>query len=270
MKIFTMVKGEADIVKDWVLYNGNIFGFNNLYIIDNYSLDGTFQILLNLKQKYNINIIRLEDYKKKGQYMTKLMKSFCINDFGFPIDIDEFIVLYDKKTNKISCDKNSILNYIKSLPQLPFYKMNYIISKILNDNGYSRATIEATHGEYNDVGSGAKTFFNTRLFKGEIDHGNHYRTNKYLLTKLCLVHFHERNLQQMKKKIYNNVKGLGYSPFNIINLENLAKNPQTMGIHHIRNQINILKNNYKITKNTINNGDISLAPLNNFFNYINS
>jgi hypothetical protein len=46
-----MVKGEVDIVTDWILYHGTLFGFNNLFIIDNYSSDGTFETLLQLKKK---------------------------------------------------------------------------------------------------------------------------------------------------------------------------------------------------------------------------
>ena len=38
-KIFTMVKGEVDIVNEWVLYHGSLFGFQNLYVIDNLSKD---------------------------------------------------------------------------------------------------------------------------------------------------------------------------------------------------------------------------------------
>jgi Glycosyl transferase family 2 len=262
MKIFTMVKGENDIVEDWVKYHGDIFGYENIYVIDNYSLDGTYQTLIKLKQQYNINITRLKDYKKKGEYMTSLLRTFCKNEFAFPIDIDEFIVYYDKQTNTINCDKDIILNYINSLPKLAFYKMNYIFSKILTDNGYNRAAVEATHGEYKDYGFHAKTFFYSALFRGVIDHGNHYVSNNYLLTKICLVHFHLRNMDQMKKKIYNNVKGLGHNPFNLNELKILAQNTTRMGHHHITNQINVLENKFKLEKSVLNASDISLIPLN--------
>ena len=43
IKLFTMVKNEVDIVVDWVFYHGFIFGYSNLYIIDNYSEDGTYE-----------------------------------------------------------------------------------------------------------------------------------------------------------------------------------------------------------------------------------
>jgi hypothetical protein len=110
-----MVKGENDIVKDWVMYHGNLFGYKNLYIIDNFSRDGTYEIIQEFKDL--INIYREPDYKKKGEYMTKLIKhnSYGNDKIAFPIDIDEFIVYYDKDSNskEISIDKDLINNYIK-------------------------------------------------------------------------------------------------------------------------------------------------------------
>ena len=258
VKIFTMVKGEVDIVKDWVLYHGNLFGFKNLYIIDNYSKDGTFELLQQLTSQYKINVCRLPDYKKKGEYMTSLIKIFSQNEFSFPIDIDEFIVHYDKQTNSINCDNETIYNNIKRLPIAPAYKMNYIFANPDNVDGYNRATIECKNGKYSDYGSAAKTFFHSSLFNGKIDHGNHYHTTNYYLSNFCLVHYHCRNLEQMKKKIFNNVSGLGHSPFNLSYLKTIEKgNPD--GIHHIRNQIQILENTFNLPIDI--HSDISLGPL---------
>lgn len=263
MKIFTMVKGEQDIVEDWVLYHGSIFGYNNLYIIDNYSKDGTYQTLLKLRNMYNIHVSVLPDYTKKGEYMTTLLKQVGQGDIVFPIDIDEFIVYYNKTTNEISCDKNTILEYLKSLPSLPFYKMNYISAKIGNPIGYPRATVDSKYGKYLDYGNQAKTFFNSRLFRGVIDHGNHYVSNTYWLSDLCLVHFHQRNIEQIKKKVYNNVKGFKHDPFNLTQLKHwLYKNPKGMGVHHVQKQIQILEHTFSLDVELPENNDISLSPLN--------
>lgn len=264
-KIFTMVKDEVDIIEDWVLYHGSIFEFENLYVIDNFSSDGTYETLIELQNKYNINVKRLDNYKKKGLYMTYFLREHCRKEHAFPIDIDEFIVYYDKLTNTISCDKNVIIQYINSLASSSTYKMNYIMSKIIQDNGYAKATIEDVCGHYADYGDLAKTFFKSNLFNGVIDHGNHYPTDNYILTNLCLVHFHCRNLEQMKKKIYNNVHGLGFQPLNLQSLKQLLDvNPDIMGNHHIRHQINVLENTFAIHKQSCHPSDISLEPLNNF------
>jgi hypothetical protein len=261
-KIFTMVKGEVDIVNEWVLYHGSLFGFQNLYVIDNLSKDGTWEALVNLKKKYNINITRLPDYKKKGEYMTKMFRSFCRpGEIGIPIDIDEFIVYYDKHTNKISCDGNKIFSVLKSLPPSQVYKMNYILTKITVPNGYKNAVINTTNGIYLDYGSLAKSFFNKSLFNGDIDHGNHYHTPNYILTNLCLVHYHARNLDQIKKKIYNNVTGLGYNPLDLNMLKNLLAQGGVNGSHHVENQISVLENRYELGVSNLESSDIDLTPI---------
>jgi hypothetical protein len=261
-KIFTMVKGEVDIVNEWVLYHGSLFGFQNLYVIDNLSKDGTWEALVNLKKKYNINITRLPDYKKKGEYMTKMFRSFCRpSEIGIPIDIDEFIVYYDKHTNKICCDGNKIFSVLKSLPPSQVYKMNYILTKITVPNGYKNAVINTTNGIYLDYGSLAKSFFNKSLFNGDIDHGNHYHTPNYILTNLCLVHYHARNLDQIKKKIYNNVTGLGYNPLDLNVLKNLLAQGGVNGSHHVENQISVLENRYELGVSNLESSDIDLTPI---------
>ena len=81
--------------------------------------------------------------------------------------------------------------------------------------------------------------------------------------------FHSRNLEQMKKKIYNNVKGLGYPPFNLEVLKSYEGDRLKAGFHHITNQVAVLENRYKIVKNEIYPNDISLEPLNNLIKMIN-
>jgi len=269
VKIFTMVKGEVDIVEDWVMYHGSIFGYKNLYVIDNYSLDGTFQKLIELKNRFGIKVYRLPNYKKKGEYMTKLLRTFCNKELGIPIDIDEFIVYFNKNTNSISCNPQVINNYLMSLPYYPIFKMNYIQSKLINtnndNNGYMRATVESHNGIYDSRGSSAKSFFWSHIFKGTIDHGNHYQTNKYIMTNLCLLHFHTRNLDQIKKKVYNNIKGLGYNPFNINSLnQKLINNPICEGNHHIRKQIDILIGTFNLPYENSEENDIDLTEFNKY------
>ena len=49
VKIFTMVKDEEDIIEYWINYHGSIFGYRNLYIIDNMSTDGTYEKIMKYK-----------------------------------------------------------------------------------------------------------------------------------------------------------------------------------------------------------------------------
>ena len=257
-KLFTIVKDEVDIVEDWIIYHGSIFGLNNIYIIDNFSSDGTWEKINEFKNL--INIFREPEYSKKGIYMRNLINIYCDNgEIAFPIDIDEFIIYYDNNT--ISIDKDLINNYINNLPQCTLYKANYINPFITQENGYEKATYEMNYGSYCDMGNIAKSYFNTSYYKGDIDHGNHIYSTDYHLTKLCLVHYHSRNIEQMKKKILNNITGLGYH--NDLNfLKNLINfNPNCDGNHHVKNQINVLEGTYCLPYHRINNSDINIINL---------
>ena len=262
VKVFTMVKGEIDIVKDWVMYHGYLFGFENLHIIDNYSKDGTYEMLQSLKEQHNINLYQLPDYKKKGVYMTQLIKRFGRNQVVFPIDIDEFIVYFDKNSNKISVDSIVINEYLQHLQVLPVFSMNYINPKMTITEGFFRAVKQCEYGTYCDYGQIAKKFFNTNLFHETVDHGNHFQTTKYKLSNLCLIHYHCRNLEQMKKKIYNNVLGLGYPPFNLNQLKAiLHANPGCPGNHHVTNQINVLTKKYALECHVGEPNDIVISEI---------
>ena len=265
IKLFTMVKDEIDIVEDWLKYHGTLFGYKNLYIVDNMSGDGTFEKIQEYQSK-GVFLIQREDYKLKGDYMTELINDPNRGDFDFayPIDIDEFVVYYDKESNQILPFRT--VNYFKSLPvSETVFKTNYINALISNGNGvgYERATIETELGVYQDYHDVAKTFFNKRIWTEELDHGNHYQTTNFVLTDLCLVHYHCRNLEQMKKKVINNVKGLG---FDATNITDLRKNTEGVGNHHVRHMIEILKGDFTINTNSKKNGQnmVSLKPLADF------
>jgi len=250
IKLITMVKDEIDIVEDWIIYHGNIFGFNNIYVIDNYSTDGTYEVLLKFASL--INVSREKNYCSKGIYMRSYIDKYCSKEeFGYPLDIDEFIVYYDYNTHKISIDKQIILNYLKNLPDYKIYKTAYIMSLYTNEDvvdysdGFMRATIESKYGYICDFNPMTKSFIKKKLYDGPIDMGNHLSSNDYYKTNLCLIHFHSRNLDQMKKKILNNILGLGYSN-DLKFLIEKEKNKHSKGIHHIRSQIAVLQNQYNL------------------------
>lgn len=264
VKLFTMVKDEGDIIVDWIKYHGNIFGFENIFIIDNYSTDGTYEQICSL-QDLKINILREKDYSKKGIFMADLINKYCNNnDIAFPIDSDEFIVYYeDKPDSSIQCDKKIITEYMNSLPDHVLYKANYINPRLEIDGGYKRATIEcktATKLYYNDF---AKSFLKKKHFKGTIDHGNHMMSKNYCMTKLWLVHHHARNTEQLKQKTLNNVLGLGYSNNKDTLKSILLKNKNCPGNHHVSRQIEILENRWVLKKSSETTEMIDISNLAN-------
>ena len=264
VKVFTMVKDEVDIIEDWIIYHGNLFGFNNIYILDNFSTDGTWEKMNEFSDK--IKIFRVPDYRKKGEYMRGLINQFCEEgSIAFPIDIDEFIVFYDKVNNRVLVDPTLINNYMNSLPKHDVYKANYINVRPTLREGHAKITHEVEFGIYDNYGALAKSFFNTKYYKGNIDHGNHINNNNYYLTNICLVHYHCRNLKQMQKKVFNNVIGLGYKN-NIGWLRNLIRvNPNCPGNHHVKHLINMIQGTYVMDTLTDFTGAANISGLKDFF-----
>jgi len=243
-----------------------MFGWKNIHIIDNFSSDGTYEVIQEFKGL--INIYRGSDYKKKCEYMKNLIRKNSYGDdkLAFPIDIDEFIVYYDKDSNskEISIDKSLINNYIHNLPVCRVYKANYLNPIINNSSESNRVIVDIDYSNYSDMGSMAKSFIDTRYFNGLIDHGNHIPCNDYHLTKIALVHYHFRNMEQIRKKIYNNVAGLGYNMNSLNNI--ITQNPDCCGCHHIKNLIEIQENRFKIPLNDSiidPNNCICITPLKN-------
>jgi len=262
-----MVKNEVDIVEDWLKYHGTLFGYNNLNIIDNMSDDGTYEKLQEYVKK-GIRLSRELDYTKKGDYMNELIHRPDQGDYdiAYPLDIDEFIVYYDKEQNRLLPFKT--VGYLNSLSlENNIFKANYIQAQISNGSnyGYNRATIESEHGKYDDYKDMAKTFFNRRTWNGVIDHGNHYCTRDYLMTDVCLVHYHCRNLDQMKAKVVNNVKGLGYDETNISKLQ---EHLEGCGNHHVKHMISILNNTFSINTNFRSDNPVILKPLATFISML--
>lgn len=269
IKLFTMVKSEVDIIEHWIKYHGSIFGYRNLHIIDNYSDDGTYETLLKYT-KDGVHVYRELDYRRKGDLMTKLIndqKEVDPYEVAIPMDIDEFIVYYDRTRNTLNPTHTCtyINQLLKTSEEEGVFKMNYVVSTINSGDhyGYKNAVLESFHGHYQDYGRLAKTFFNLNKWSGKLDHGNHYICTDYVLTDLVLVHYHCRNLDQMKKKVTSNVKGLGYE-INKEKLQKLLEHHIIEGGHHVEHMIQILDNAFET--DTCVNGEgrkdfVSLKPI---------
>ena len=266
-----MVKNEVDIIEYWIKYHGKMVGYENLYIVDNMSNDGTFEVI-EFYKNHGVHVYREKDYKQKGDIMTKLIKSADNYDIAFPLDIDEFIVYFNKEEKRINPmrTKKYINNLIKSdvFQHNTVFKANYIQTLIDNDE-YKTPMHETRYGAYLDYQGHAKTFLNKKKWNGTLDHGNHYPTTEYVMSDLCLVHYHCRNKDQMIKKIENNVLGLGYPIDSLDYLQSLSKD--CPGSHHVKHMISILENTFslQIHHGSTESGCISLEPLINIIKEFN-
>lgn len=218
----TMVKDEVDIVEHWINYHGKLFGYENLFIVDNMSSDGTHTLCKKYRDKYGLNLKKHPNYLEKGNEMKKIyLENDC--DIFFPIDIDEFVVFYDRNVNKIRL--STINKYLKKLisqkgNQYNYFKCDYINPRKTYESNhviqkFRHATLCDTYG------NSRKTFIYTKNLENDIriDHGNHMGHVDYFVCDICLVHYHCRSHEQKYKKSVNNTLGMGYK-IDIKKLEN--------------------------------------------------
>ena len=155
--LFTMVKDEVDIVEDWIKYHGKMFGFGNIFVIDNYSTDGTYEILEKYNKEKGMHLIREKNYKEKGAYMRHLLKDNHVGrecDIGYPLDIDEFICYYNKKDNILVPNetKNYIVDIFRRNQRSELFKTNYIVSMVSSndDIGHENGVKDIKYGILDD------------------------------------------------------------------------------------------------------------------------
>jgi len=203
MKIVLMTKNEKYLIKHWIDYHGEIFGYDNLHIIDD---SDDIDVLNYYKTIEDLGITfyknPLSNLNNLDDTITSVMHSLknqC--DFLIKLDTDEFIGRYDKNTNNISIDKEDILQSINLLD--------------INGNKYRilYTTISAPGKDYNNplecktfyqplFTDGYKSFFYSGTF-AYCDLGSHcgslisgYDTNVYNTTDLITVHYHNQKFNQ--------------------------------------------------------------------------
>lgn len=259
--IIAVVKDEDDVVEQWITYHAALVGGHNIWILDNGSTDNTANLLAKWSRICGIHVGRLHDYALKGRATTDIMrqiyKQHRRGELVIPLDIDEFLVLLDESAKagtgetelRIRCTNADLLGYMRTLPVFHgVYKMAYLNAILPNAAGFQDAVSNTQWAQYSHIGNNCKSFVYSPLFQGAFDHGNHMPSHPACMTRLALIHFHTRNMEQQKKKTRNNLLGLGYPADSAAELSAmLARGGSSlMGYHHLEIQIRILNGTYKL------------------------
>lgn len=237
IKIFVVTKNEYDLIEDWVKFYGNIFGYENLTIIDTGSDN---KIVLDFYEKLKINgkVNLIIDYgyegDSQGDKFSKYMniekeKNSC--DFLLGCDTDNFLFIKDK--NKIV--KEDYFNFFKSLPKdknkfLIHYSLDSLVEKNPNykDNKY---IIPTKCNSFIISASVCINFYRTQSFIST-SNGNHQGVTepdeKPLLTNLGMYHFNNTGILRHEERAIEICKGYKFfeylPPININNCKNNYKN----------------------------------------------
>lgn len=131
LKIITKTKNETLFIEKWILHHLAIIGEGKLIIFDNMSND---EHVLRVYEKYKEHILlitfsgyqdRIHSYQQFSLLYNAIRES---SHFFTILDSDEYLYLYDEKTNKAVCD-TSILEYLKENMDCNFFAPCWLENK---------------------------------------------------------------------------------------------------------------------------------------------
>ena len=203
VKIVLMTKNEIHLIKSWIQYHGEIFGYENLHIID----DSDDVDVLNYYK--SINHLPINFYFNANQNLNNVTDSInnimtseknnC--DFLIKLDTDEFIGVYNNVIDDVSIDKEIIR---KSFNKLQINGYKYKCSYTLNTCPMDSRTNPLDYIYFSKPQlTTFKTFFYSKTYL-YCDIGSHYGTlispyeqhDIHNETDICIIHYHSQSVNQ--------------------------------------------------------------------------
>ena len=188
-----MLKDERVLVEPFLRYHAELFGAENLYVIDNGSTDPVVLDSLSAFEREGVHIDRshptMDDYRNKGGLIADLVKrldSESPYDFYILLDCDEFVVL--RQAGGFTCDPAAIRAYLESM--LGEQRILKVTTNLANIPGAPDVFREAGY---------AKTIFPRDVLLST-DHGHHLGESRtgagYVDCDIVYVHFHYRSYEE--------------------------------------------------------------------------
>lgn len=129
-KVFTVTKNEYDLIEDFIVYHGHIFGYENIIIMDNGSTNSSVIDVYNRYSSKGVEILYTTGYdgNKQGIHFTNAMRCFKDScDFLIGLDTDCFF------TVDMQCDRDTIHSYLRSLPKnADIFRMNRFLLSVVD------------------------------------------------------------------------------------------------------------------------------------------
>jgi hypothetical protein len=212
-RLFTFVKDESYLLGTWIPYHGSLFGFDNLYLVDQGSSDGSHA----LYEKFRARGLRVHrtrlDLRHRAAVLTRLMRRHRRGArVLISLDADEFVCL--DKNGGVHVDKADILRAIAGLPADVFkYRLGYFDA--VNDAFasvdpltemrrflYTRSSGKGSEPRHVSTCFDAAHFVATddSNSEGRVDR----RDDRHHCSPLMLLHFEVRGLDHF---IWKNVRG---------------------------------------------------------------
>ena len=237
-RIFSVSKNETDLIEDFIIYHGKIFGFENVIIIDNGS---TCKIVLDIYSKYKKKGLIVEkelgyDGLSQGKHFTKYMKKYSLNcEFLIGLDTDEFIY------------NGTIINTLKSLPK----KYTKFIVKKYMASFPDKSDIKYIDYKFNRPASNINTFikeeaipqkcfFRSRSFISTVNgchNGKVLKGDTKYINDIEYYHFHSTGKKRSIERSKCIIDGYKYTNLNYPIFQQLKDminiKPNSPGIHRV-------------------------------------
>ena len=113
VRVVMMQRDEGTALARWITHYAWLFGFENLTILDNGSVDPQTISILEAVEKQGVTVRRdlnqPHDFHRKGGHLTRIIQEWDQNyeyDFALPVDCDELLAVFTHEG--ITLDKTAI------------------------------------------------------------------------------------------------------------------------------------------------------------------
>ncbi len=246
-KVFTVTKNETDLIEDFIVYHGNLFGFQNVVVIDNMSTCPVVKKVYNAYMKRGIVVVqeRRYDGTSQGDAFTKHMIKYrkaC--RFLIGLDTDEFFMIRNANARGM---KTAVERYLASLPKSAskFLVKEYMwsipnpVSSACKDQMIRRPAVDITTFGMQEAFPD-KTFFRADKFVSTVNGCHSGRVSKgstvSTLNKVTYAHYHDTGARRSIERARLIVSGYGYANTDsglVDQLDSLVRVTSSTGAHRV-------------------------------------
>ena len=201
LKIVLMTKNERYLIKHWIQYHGERFGYANLHVIDDSDDPVVLEYYESVKPLgVHFYFFRSSLRTLENNINTVLTRIRNQCDFMTKMDTDEFLGCYNPETKEISIDGETIGRELDGLVVDGLkYKASYSMN-VLPEPQHLYPTSNVTFTE--PFKTTFKTIFSSRTYQ-HCDLGCHvgqvrspHDSSRHHDTNLIVVHYHHQRYEQ--------------------------------------------------------------------------
>lgn len=216
VRIFAFIKNEQHLLERWLDHIISFCPGWCIHIIDNKSDDDTIDILQEYKKNYGIHTYTCPDFSQKGDLITeKILRYKSQPGLSIPLDGDEFISLYDKETNTVCTNGDTIKDYLNDIyynSPAGIYRTAGWLNSVPEQETYSDPVKDITKFRWELTDKNlCKKIVRTEDFKS-IDLGYHTAISynrEFVQTNIAYLHYHDTGRDRRMKRCEEIIKKHG-------------------------------------------------------------